>query len=404
MISGYLISGILFADLARGSFSIYEFYVRRVKRIFPALAVVLITAMAIGWTTLISDEFVRLGKDVIGCVLFIANFMFWSQAGYFDAAAETKPLLHIWSLGVEEQFYLIWPALLYLSARFRCVVLMILTVGVGSFTLNLLTYKSSPAAAVFLPHTRFWELMLGGILAYAHSCRIVQAQTKLWCSFLVNSASIAGLALIIISVVVLKGSDPFPGWLAVFPTIGAALLIASGEFALVNRLFLGNRLFVFIGLVSYPLYLWHWPLLSYGRIARSAPLDATTIFCILAASFVLACGTYWLIELPVRHSPSKVRYSLSAGLCYGLLLVGVVAAPIAMGFLRPSSGATFDEIAAAAHDWDYPGSRLRTVKLSPSILSSCPLMCVCVTFWIAGVPAIRCCFSETATWNRTIRE
>ena len=167
VISGYLISTILLAGMERGSFRFSQFYIRRIRRIFPALIVVLLACMVAGWLVLFSFEYKALGKHVAGSAAFVSNFVLWNEAGYFDKAAETKPLLHIWSLGIEEQFYIVWPLLLYLTWRFRTATLaLLLLLLLGSFVLNVHAVGIDPAADFFSPLTRFWELMAGAVLAY----------------------------------------------------------------------------------------------------------------------------------------------------------------------------------------------------------------------------------------------
>lgn len=168
VISGYLISIIIVGSLERNSFSFIEFYSRRIKRIFPALLLVLIACFAFGWDALLADEYKQLGKHIAGGAGFISNFLFWGDSGYFDNAAETKPLLHLWSLGIEEQFYIIWPLLLWLAWKKRFNLLTItIAVVVISFALNIGEVKGDDAVAAFYsPQTRFWELLVGSVLAY----------------------------------------------------------------------------------------------------------------------------------------------------------------------------------------------------------------------------------------------
>jgi peptidoglycan/LPS O-acetylase OafA/YrhL len=167
VISGYLISTIIFENLERGSFSFLDFYARRIRRIFPALILVLLVCYALGWTALLADEFKQLGKHIAGGAGFASNLVLRNESGYFDNAASTKPLLHLWSLGIEEQFYLIWPLLLWLAARLR-LNFFICLVGLAavSFGLNVRKVGSDAVAAFYTPQTRFWELMIGATLAY----------------------------------------------------------------------------------------------------------------------------------------------------------------------------------------------------------------------------------------------
>ena len=165
VISGYLISTILFAGIEQGSFRFSQFYMRRIRRIFPALIVVLLACVVAGWLVLFSFEYQALGKHVAGSAAFVSNFVLWNEAGYFDKVAATKPLLHIWSLGIEEQFYIVWPLLLYLVWKRKAATLaFLLLLLIFSFTFNMLS--SDPTADFYSPLTRFWELMAGAVLAY----------------------------------------------------------------------------------------------------------------------------------------------------------------------------------------------------------------------------------------------
>ena len=304
VISGYLITSILLKDIQAGNYSIKTFYARRVRRIFPALSVVLLLCLALGWVVLTAVEYRALGKHAAGGAGFIANFMFWKEAGYFDAAGDTKPLLHLWSLGIEEQFYIVWPLLLYFFAKRSWNILsLILAVALLSFALNVWQVGSNPSAAFYSPLSRSWELALGAFLAYQalHPAQVFTSIISRYRSLL----SGLGLVMVAIGFVVINESRAFPGWWALLPALGSALLIASGPHGLVNRLVLSQRIFVWVGLISFPLYLWHWPLLSFARIiySETPPVDVRVVLVVL--SIVLAALTYYLIEKPIRQSSSK---------------------------------------------------------------------------------------------------
>jgi peptidoglycan/LPS O-acetylase OafA/YrhL len=304
VISGYLITSILLKDIQAGNYSIKTFYARRVRRIFPALSVVLLFCLALGWVVLTAVEYRSLGKHMAGGAGFIANFMFWREAGYFDAAGDTKPLLHLWSLGIEEQFYIVWPLLLYFFAKRSWNILsLILVVALFSFGLNVWQVGSNPSAAFYSPFSRSWELALGAFLAY-QALRPTQAFT----SIMERHRSVLsglGLIMLVIGFVVINESRAFPGWWALLPALGSALLIASGPHGLVNRFVLSHKIFVWVGLISFPLYLWHWPLLSFARIiySETPPVDVRAVLVVL--SIALAALTYYLIEKPIRQSSSK---------------------------------------------------------------------------------------------------
>ncbi len=225
------------------------------------------------------------------------NFTFWKEAGYFDKGAEAKPLLHLWSLGIEEQFYVVWPLTLYFVSRLRGSVTVVLFVAtVASFIACVTMVQFDSSAAFYSPVTRAWELLLGAFLLASRLERIRTLENR---SVL---ASTIGAALIAGSVLLLTKTSTFPGWWALMPTIGAALLIAAGPQAPINRV-LSRRGFVAVGLISYPLYLWHWPLLSFAFIDAKGTPSGAIRFEILVASVVLAAVTYLFIERPFRRGP-----------------------------------------------------------------------------------------------------
>ena len=302
VISGYLISTIIYENLDRGTFSFTEFYLRRVKRIFPALLLVLVFCYAFGWFSLLGDEYMQLGKHIAGGAGFVSNLVLWSESGYFDNAADTKPLLHLWSLGVEEQFYIVWPLLLWFSYRVRLDLLSIgILVALLSFGLNLHQVKVDAIADFYSPQTRFWELMLGSILAwvtlYKPNFTAANApRLERWSS----TMSVVAALLLAFGFWHIDKRLGFPGKWALVPVLSAVLLIFAGPGAWVNRVILSNRIAVWIGLISFPLYLWHWPLLTYARIIHSKVPAAPVRGAIVLASIVLAWLTYRLVERPVR--------------------------------------------------------------------------------------------------------
>src|SRR5450830_917750 len=321
VISGFLISSILIKDLQAGTFSLGHFYARRIIRLFPALIAVLMFCLAFGWLALLADEYTLLGKHTLAGSAFISNLVFWSEASYFDVAAEAKPLLHLWSLGVEEQFYLAWPLILLLLWRIRANPgPAIAALAALSFALNIYQATHNPTADFYSPLTRLWELLAGAMLA---------SVADRWKPSLTlgNAMSLAGTLLIVVGLTTITPSSLFPGALALLPVIGAVLLIAAGSPGLINRMILSNRLLVGLGLISYPLYLWHWPLLSFARIIESAtpPLETRIALVILATA--LAWATYRLIERPIRlghlKNPLAVRFLAGA-----MILVATTALTI----------------------------------------------------------------------------
>lgn len=332
VISGFLISTIIYKQLIADDFSIFQFYIRRIKRIFPALFVVLTFCFAFGWFNLLADEFAQLGLHIAGGAGFVANLVFWNESGYFDNASDTKPLLHLWSLGIEEQFYFVWPILVCLVWKRKINLLWLgLVIGVISFAINVyeVHHELNFTAAFYSPITRFWELMIGAILAYialdhnktfvlngAFNSYLNQARLK-------HYISILGLTLLVLGAVLINKESSFPGYWALLPTLGSAFLIAAGPHACINRILLSNRLLVWIGLISFPLYLWHWPLLSFAHILQGQLPSAEIRSLMLIASIVLSALTYYLIEKPIRTNQfNKTKATILAILLMAIGYVG----------------------------------------------------------------------------------
>lgn len=300
VISGFLISTILFEDLKLGRMSMVDFYRRRIKRIFPALLTVLLFCFVLGWFTLLADEFTALNKHIAAGLAFVSNLVLLGESGYFDSASSSKILLHLWSLGIEEQFYIFWPLLLLAFSRLHLkTTYLLLGIGVGSFVLNILLIGSHPSATFYLPFTRFWELLIGAALAY----RVVIQNKSLLILNSPNLNAFLGVAFLIAANIFINDRSAFPGWWALLPTLGATLLISAGSLAWFNQLILSNRVLVWFGLISYPLYLWHWPLLTFARIldgGRQTPSLVRIAMVTLAILF--AWLTYSLIEKPIRFN------------------------------------------------------------------------------------------------------
>lgn len=319
VISGFLISRIILLSLRSQSFSFSTFYARRIRRIFPALILVLFASLAFGWSVLLADEFRQLGKHVAGAAGFTSNFVLWQEMGYFDTSSDLKPLLHLWSLGIEEQFYFVWPLLLWstwgLSKKIEYVnrigfISGFVAVGaLLSFAIGLYLIHSQSSFSFYGPHARFWELMIGALLAIWSSSETKQTDMSKRSS-LAQLQGILGLALVLIAMVILDRTRSFPGWWALLPTIGAALIIAAGSQTWVNRKILSFRPLVWLGLISFPLYLWHWPLISYARILNNAMPSIPVRVVIIFVSLVLALLTYHLIEMPIRRRKISLKQTL----------------------------------------------------------------------------------------------
>ena len=327
VISGYLISSIILAGLQNRRFSFVDFYARRIKRIFPALLLVLTGVFVMGWCLLLPVDYRQLGKHMLAGSAFVSNLAFWNEAGYFDAASANKPLLHLWSLAIEEQFYMLWPLTLWAIHRWRLNALRgIAVLMLVSFMINLYLVRGQITAAFYNPASRFWELLVGAMLAAMLVYRVglgAVFKRRLWADPPALSAPTprrnnllawTGAGLLLLALLTITPERRFPGWWAVLPTLGAALLIGAGPNAWFNRHVLASKPVVWIGLISYPLYLWHWPLLSFAHIeAGGLPRwEHQTGWILLAVA--LAWLTYQLVEKPIRFGRLN-RQTTTATLC-----------------------------------------------------------------------------------------
>ena len=341
VISGFLISGNIFRRIEAGRFTIADFYGRRIRRIFPALCLVLTCCLAYGIVVLLPSELARLGQDVTAGAAFVANLLLWHEAGYFDRSALAKPLLHLWSLGVEEQFYIIWPLamwLLYRQRRHNAGPLLI--IGGVSLVLSLIIVGHSTTADFYSPLTRLWELNAGAILAFA-SLNPRDSGASDWRELMVGQIALAdivsvlGITLILGSSLLLNRTMPFPGYLALLPVVGALFVLWAGPTAFGNRSVLAKRPAVFIGLISYPLYLWHWPLISFALIIRQEkPLTPLMALILIFVSILLGGLTQRLVERPLRFGRNRSRKALILLSC----MVGIAASGVAVWFAKGFPG------------------------------------------------------------------
>jgi peptidoglycan/LPS O-acetylase OafA/YrhL len=328
VISGYLITSIIFKGLSEDKFSLLDFYSRRIKRIFPSLITVLIFCLVAGWFILLDSEYEFLGKHVAAGATYISNFILYRESGYFDIDSQLKPLLHLWSLSIEEQFYLVFPLILIVAARARFNFLILISIlFLMSFGLNIFQGNISSSKAFFFPHTRFWELLFGSAVAYVNF--YTRSNFDLAINYLFSNKSMkftsnllawTGFLLIFLAWIGFNCEKiTYPSGWALVPTIGAALLILAGEKAWLNKKFFSSKTMVGIGLISYPLYLWHWPLLSFTHIVQMEKPSSTLRFMVLVLSFLLAWMTYFFIERNLRY---RKHWLVPAVLLVSLLIVG----------------------------------------------------------------------------------
>lgn len=316
VISGYLISAIILSQVQASSFSLVSFYERRIRRIFPALFGVLLVTSIAAYHYFLPSELEDYASSAVAAVFSVANLYFWRQSGYFDAPAATKPLLHTWSLGVEEQFYILFPLILLLVRRLFPTRLRtaIVTIAVVSLAISSIGAFKAPISTFYLAHTRAWELLLGTILSMRLLPELSNRPVR-------EMLALLGIALIAIPARIYSPTTPFPGLTALPPCLGAALIISAGSAgdSIVKRI-LSSKPFVFVGLISYSLYLWHWPIAvfqSTAGILYGATLGRLPKVAGLAVSFVLAYLSWRFIETPFRNGrlrlqgPALFRWSLA---------------------------------------------------------------------------------------------
>lgn len=380
VISGFLITGNIIKDFVYDEFSFSSFYSHRVCRLFPSLILVMIFSVLIGWCYLLPDEFKSLGKHLRGGAFYISNFVLRSELGYFDVQADKKPFLHLWSLAIEEQYYIVWPVILLILRRFSQVnwkwpsALMLLSLG-----WSLVYIQHKPGATFFLPETRVWELLLGSILALGfpqmnERLELVLSQKSGVRFFSLCQAGL-GLLAILASVFFFRSTMLYPSWRALIPTLGAMLLISAKNNNPLNEVFLSNNFAVFIGKISYPLYLWHWPLLAFVRIrSDGGKIDFYTRVELVILAFVLAYATYRFVEQPFRSSQLSLKRK-SVGLVVGCGFMAFCGQVMMSGWVLPfTARAGIDDIMAASGEWDYPNGMAEQTLPNGHILRWLPTM------------------------------
>ena len=321
VISGFLIAGLILKELKQGTFTLVNFWERRVRRIVPALAVVVAATFVAGWFILMPEDFASFGKSVVGLALFASNVQFWRSIDYFNNAAEEKPLLHTWSLSREEQFYLFVPIFLLLLAKrsqLNRAFLLLSAAAVLSFGLSVYWTHRHPTTNFYLLPTRAWELFAGALLAFSPPCGI----KKKWMN---EFFALVGMAFILVPCFIYDPKTPFPGLAALPPVLGSALLIWVGSsskgLSWIGRV-LASKPVVFIGLISYSLYLWHWPLFSFTRYLSVKTPSVEMWWVLIAASVVLATLSWRFVETPFRQRKIlKARPQLFAATAFSFVLM-----------------------------------------------------------------------------------
>ena len=343
VISGFLISSIILNDLKRDCFSFANFYVRRIRRIFPALTLVLVASWVAGWYILEPEAYAMLGQHMMAGAGFASNIILWSEQGYFDPIAGSKPLLHLWSLGIEEQFYLIWPLLLTLASRATWKIsIWILSLLLISFLISILALDKYPVATFYLLFGRFWELLLGALLAYVqlnhfNALKSLQAAKAFQFNkipvYARDIVSLVGLVLIVAAIFILSEKSSFPGALALIPTVGATMLIAAGQDSWTNKYLLSHKWMVATGIISYPLYLWHWPLFTFARITSPmSEYPRSMITMLVGIALFLSYLTYLFVEKPLRYGFTEQSKLVTK------YLIGAITIVAGIGFLTNING------------------------------------------------------------------
>ena len=298
VISGYLICSLITAELASGNFSIVRFYERRCRRILPALFAMFAVVTSAAAFVLLPPDMLSFCRSLLASTVFVSNIYFWKSASYFDGASEFKPLLHTWSLGVEEQFYIFVPLILFAIAKWSKsrYTPWLLTFSIISLALSFWAETHAPSANFYLLPTRFWELALGALAAISMPTGVISRSAR-------EIIGAAGISLIIYSFTMLTDETPFPGLNALFPCLGAAALLYAGRHGkTIFSNFLSTKPLVFMGKISYSLYLWHWPLLALARYQAGRELTVLETSIVLLASLIIAVASWRYVETPFRKN------------------------------------------------------------------------------------------------------
>ena len=320
VISGYLITGVITDELRHNEFNFSNFYKRRIKRLFPALIVTIFICLLFGILLLDEVEYRALGLSISAGAFFLQNFLLISQIGYFDWESYFKPLLHLWSLSIEEQFYIFIPVILIFSHRlkigFKAPIILILLTSLISCIIY--SYYDQAFTFYFTP-LRIWEILIGSLISQVDINKIdLNNQAK-------NIISALSITTLISCFFVFKSNNVFPGWKALLPTLATASLVMAGKDTFLSSKILSHRTFVFIGKISYPLYLYHWPLISFARIREGSNPSLIIRWLIISLAVWLAYLTYRHLEKPLRENQKSIIAIILISILFALGLGGITA-------------------------------------------------------------------------------
>jgi len=348
VISGYLITTIILEELQKGKFSIVNFYERRARRILPALFLVIGVCMPFAWFLLLPSDMKDFSQSIIAVSVFASNILFWRESGYFGGAADLKPLVHTWSLAVEEQYYVLLPLFLILFWRFgRQLILFLLgLIFVASIALAQWAVYEKPDAAFYLLPTRVWELLIGSFIAFY----LIRTNRNEFGIIVGEFGGWLGLILILFAIFVYSKTTPFPSFYALAPTLGTALIIVFATQKTSIGKLIGNKAFVAVGLISYSAYLWHQPLFSFARHGSLKELNQTTFLLLSVFALVLAWLTWRFVEIPFRGKivKSKIFFRIVLSFIFVLMGFGIVG-NFSSGF-KFRFGGEFDRFIFAQED------------------------------------------------------
>jgi peptidoglycan/LPS O-acetylase OafA/YrhL len=354
VISGYLISGSLLDDLDRGQFSIGRFYWRRARRILPALIFVMLLTCIAAWFILLPSDLHEFSLSVIAASTFWSNIYFWKTTNYFSIDAELRPLLHTWSLSVEEQYYIFAPILMFLIYRYLAKrwLMVLLPIILGSFVLAVMATSMAPTAGFYLLPTRMWELMLGAVL-------MLRKPPIIGNQLVMELIGLAGFGLVAVGFLTISESDPFPGYNALFPCVGTALLIYVGQNSptadrpatIVTRILQVSPL-VWIGLISYSLYLVHWPINAFAHYLSLQKIDSSTVIAMAVASVALATFSWKYVEQPFRQKrPFTAPLPIFSFSSAAIVLLCALGSAGALGHGFPQRFPDFSQQRIIVGDW-----------------------------------------------------